>query len=263
MGILNLSPDSPVKHSVVKPEAILERAEKMIDEGAEIIEIGGNSSSSRARSISAEEELHLVIPYVKILADMGFKISVDTWRSNVAEAAIDAGAWMINDINWGREKGMLEAVSQSNVRYCMMYLRGEPKKHYLVDQSFTNPIEEIKQHLYKVADRLHALGKPNDRIFIDPGFGFGKSPQTNMEILQKLHQLNRYPLLISASRKKFLSYYFKTDYHDQSNPELYEATIVFNTLAMLKNPAILRVHDVRAISIARDIMFHYLETEDN
>lgn len=263
MGILNLSPESPVSHSVVEPKSVLERAEQMLEQGADIIEVGGNSSSSKAGEITVEEEISRVVPYVKILSDSGFKVSVDTWRTKIAEAAIEAGAWMINDINWGRDEGMLETVSQENVRYCAMYLRGTPKGHYMVDQTFTNPIEEIKFHLYKTASRLHDMGKPIEHIFIDPGFGFGKTPETNMELLRKLHELDRYPLLISASRKKFLTYFFKTSQHDQSNPDLYEATIVFNTLAMLASPAIVRVHDVRAISIARDIMIHYMESEDN
>ncbi len=264
MGILNLSPESPVSKSIVKPENVLERAEQMVEQGAEIIEIGGNSSSSKARWISVEEELSRVIPFVKILTDSGFRVSVDTWRSNIAKAAIENGAWMINDINWGRDPGMLDIVAKKDIRYCMMYLRGEPKRHYLVDQSFTdNPIAEIKHYLYQTAARLQRLGKPADHIFIDPGFGFGKTPQTNMEILRNLHRLKKYPLLISASRKKFLTYYFKTDHHDQSNPLLYEATIVFNTLALLTQPAIVRVHDIKAISIAKDIVTHYLESEDN
>lgn len=258
MGIINLSPESPVKHSIINEQEIIQKAEEMLQDGAEIVEIGGNSSSSKAQDISEKEEEKRVIPVLRLLVETGFKVSVDTWRARIARLAIKHGAWMINDINWGRDEEMLKTVAKSDVKYCIMHMRGKPKKHYQVDQSFKNPIDEIKSDLEKVATRLHKLGKNKSDIYLDPGFGFGKSAKTNMQILKGLTHFKEHPIMISASRKAFLTYLFKTEDHSQDNPDLYEATIAFNTLAMLAEPDIIRVHDVRAIAIAKDIVSNFL-----
>lgn len=264
MGILNLSPESPVKGSVVSADQAHSRAEQLLDDGADIIDVGGNSSSSRAREILVDEEITRVIPIVRRLSSAGMRVSVDTWNWKVADAAIDAGAWMINDIDGGRDPRLVSTVVEGEVRYCIMHMRGRPKGHYEVNQTYTDVVSEVVGKLKIRAEGLERQGLKPDMIYLDPGFGFGRDGQTNLELLKGLERLKgKYRLLVSASRKAFLTDLYKASRHDQYDDNLYEATIVFNTLLMLNQPDIVRVHDVRAISVTRDIVSSFLEASES
>ena len=243
MGILNVTPNSFFdggKHS--DTEALLFQVEKMLQEGANFIDVGGYSSKPNAEFVSEQEELNRVLPIVQLILNRFPEtlLSIDTFRSSVAKACLENGAAMINDISAGKlDDKMLETIANFQVPYCMMHLRGTPETM----QTLTNYDAIVKEMLFYFSECVaaaRALGI-NDLI-IDPGFGFAKTTEQNFEVLQKLELFQTFelPILVGFSRKSMI---YKTLNSNAS--EALNGTTVLNTLALAKGAKILRVHDVK------------------
>ena len=242
MGIINATPDSFYENSrLTSVDAVLKVAEDMLASGVDIIDIGGYSSRPGASQVDENEEQRRVIPLiVAILKRFSqVKISVDTFRSKVADECLQHGAVMINDISAGNlDEKMFEIVAKNNASYCMMHMRGNPQT-MMEDLTYVNLIQDILLYFSNKINQLKALGVTN--IILDPGFGFSKSTQQNFELLNNLGQLKvlNLPLLVGLSRKSMIYKTLEIDAVKSLN-----GTTVLNTIALQQGASILRVHDV-------------------
>ncbi len=243
MGILNITPDSFFdggKHN--NPTAIINQVEKMLGEGATFIDVGAYSSRPGAKHISEEEELDRIIPVIKLLASefSNILISVDTFRSNVAEQSIQQGACMINDISAGEmDANMFSTVAKLQVPYIMMHMQGTPQ-NMQQNPVYNNVVTDLLYYFSKKIAELQKLGV-ND-IITDVGFGFGKTIDHNYQLLKHLAQFKNLekPLLVGLSRKGMLYKPLGITAEFALN-----ATTAANTIALLNGANILRVHDVK------------------
>jgi dihydropteroate synthase len=243
MGILNVTPDSFSDGGRFsnRDEAIA-RALKMEEDGADIIDIGGESSRPGSDPVPEGEELSRVIPVIRgIRQKSKIPISIDTTRSTVAGRALDAGADMINDISAGRfDPEMLHVAATARVPICLMHMKGTPKTMQ-TDTSYEDLMEEIRSFLASASKRAEKAGVAADNIMIDPGLGFGKSAADNVTIireLDKLSALNR-TILIGPSKKSFIGKLLGLDVDDRL-----EATLATLGKAYQNGASIFRVHDV-------------------
>ena len=244
MGIVNYTDDSFYEGSrCITDKILLSKVAQMLEEGADIIDLGAVSTRPGATEIGEKYEFEKIKSALKIILDFypSAAISVDTWRSSVAEMAIFEGAAMINDISGGTfDENMFSVIGKHNVPYCLMHTSAKPQ---LMQQktSYQNIIAEMLQFFSKQIEVLKTLGV-ND-IVLDPGFGFGKSLEQNyflMNNLQAFTMLNL-PLLVGISRKSMIYKLLDTFPVDALN-----GTTVLNTVALMKGATILRVHDVKA-----------------
>lgn len=241
MGILNTTPDSFFdggKHN--SADAGLKHGLELINQGAKIIDIGGYSSRPGAEHISIDEEISRTIPVIQALLKEAPKciISIDTFRSQVAKAAVEAGAAMVNDISAGDDDHeMLPTIAKLNAPYIIMHKKGTPKtmQH---NPEYDNVVAEVFDYLAKKLQSCLSVGI-ND-VIIDPGLGFGKTIEHNYSLLKQLDrfQLLDAPLLLGVSRKSMLYKLLEIDSRESLN-----ATTVANTIALQKGAKILRVHD--------------------
>jgi len=243
MGILNITPDSFHSGSRIDSDKhLLSQAEKMLADGATILDVGGYSSRPSAADISTEQELKRVIPSIEQLSRTfpGANISIDTFRSTVAEAAMNAGASMINDISGGMlDENMFEVVAKCNAAYILMHMRGTPQSMSKMTD-YDNLLIDLTDFFVSQTSKLKTLGVSD--IILDPGFGFSKNITQNYEILKYLQyfqQLNL-PLLAGLSRKSMI---YKS--LDILPDQALNGTTVLNTIALMNGAQILRVHDVK------------------
>lgn len=243
MGILNVTPNSFFDGGKYKnQQEILSQVELMLAEGATFIDIGAYSSKPNADFVSVKEELARIIPVVNLILKHFPKalLSIDTFRSEVAQLTIENGAALINDIAAGSlDEQMMAVVAKYNVPYIMMHMRGTPQTM----QTMTDYEDIVKEMLFYFSKKVHqarSLGI-NDLI-LDPGFGFAKTTDQNYEVLQKmeLFQMLELPLLAGVSRKSMV---YKPLHSNAS--ESLNGTTVLNTIALTKGAKILRVHDVK------------------
>ena len=243
MGILNITPNSFYDGGKYKDETqILNQVEKMLKDGATFIDVGAYSSKPNADFVSVEEEISRLLPIVNLLIEKfpDILLSVDTFRSQVAQKAIEAGVAIVNDISAGMlDDKMIETVAKLQVPYIMMHMKGNPQTM----QSQTNYEDIVKEMIYYFSERISVARSfgLND-IIIDPGFGFAKTLEQNYEVLQKLELFSmlELPLLAGISRKSMI---YKT--LGNSPEEALNGTTVLNTIALQKGAKILRVHDVK------------------
>lgn len=245
MGILNVTPDSfSDGGAFVDPETALARARTMVEEGADIIDVGGESSRPGASPVSAEEEIARVVPVIsRIRAALPeVIISIDTCKPEVMRAAVAAGASLINDIAALRSEGALEAAAELGVPVCLMHMQGEPRTMQLAPH-YEDVVREVRDFLAERVDACVAAGMPRERLILDPGIGFGKTVDHNLELLARLDELaiDGLPLLVGVSRKSMIGALLGGR---PANERLY-ASIALATLAAWQGAAILRVHDVR------------------
>lgn len=243
MGILNATPDSFYDGGTyTNDQAILLRAEQILAEGAQFIDIGGYSSRPGAAFVSEEEECDRVIPVVQLILKHFPEalLSIDTFRNGVAKASVEHGAAMINDISAGMlDEKMLETVGNLKVPYLMMHMRGNPQNM----QQFIGYENIIKEMLQYFSERVAAARQFGiSDLIIDPGFGFSKTLEQNYEVLQKLDllQMLGLPILAGVSRKSMIYKALEITASQAGN-----GTTVLNTLALAKGAHILRVHDVK------------------
>ena len=243
MGILNLTPDSfydgGVHNEINKIE---DHVNKMVNDGMDILDIGGYSSKPGAKNISVDEELSRVIPILKHIRKIfpELVISIDTFRSKIASASLNEGADIINDISGGTlDKNMMSVVAKNNCPYILMHMQGNPQ-NMQNDPSYENVTLEIIQYL---AQRIKIAHDNNIvDLIVDPGFGFGKTLEHNFEILNNLEKFNVLdtPILAGFSRKSMIYKTLKT-----SSEKALNGTSSLNTIALTKGAKILRVHDVK------------------
>lgn len=243
MGILNLTPDSFFDGGLYQNEKqLLNRVEKMLTEGAKIIDIGGMSSRPGAEIIEETEELKRVIePITQIIKKFPQTIiSIDTIRSGVAKAAIEAGASIVNDISAGRlDPALYTTVAKLGVPYILMHMKGQPK-NMQEQAAYTSVNVEVLDFFIEEVGKLRKLGIKD--IILDPGFGFGKSINHNYELLQKLHtfQILDLPVLAGISRKSMIYKLLEI-----TPAEALNGTTALHMVALQQGAKILRVHDVK------------------
>ena len=243
MGILNVTPDSFYDGGVYSNEnEILKQAEKMILDGVDIIDIGGYSSKPGAKTITIREEEKRVLPIIKLIYKTFKKtiISVDTFRSEIAEKSLNAGASIINDISGGDfDNNIYKIAERYKAPYIMMHMKGNPS-NMQINPTYQNINYEIIKDLSKKIDFAQKKGVCD--IIIDPGFGFGKTIEHNYQILNnlKLYKVLHKPILIGVSRKSMIYKLLKTDPSKALN-----GTTALNTIALINGANILRVHDVK------------------
>ncbi len=242
MGILNVTPDSFSDGGQYSArDAALRQAEKMLRAGAAIIDVGGESTRPGAEPVAIEDELERVLPVVESLVDeLGAKVSVDTSKPAVMRAAIDAGAFMINDVLALRESGAVEVIAASNVSVCLMHMQGLPRTMQ-TDPQYDDVVADIIRFLDSRVDACIKAGIDRHRIVVDPGFGFGKSLAHNYEILARLDEFSVLdcPLLVGMSRKSMIG-----NLLDLPVSERVTASVILAALALERGANILRVHDV-------------------
>ena len=243
MGILNVTPDSFFDGNKYKTEhSILNRVEQILNEGAEFIDVGGYSSRPGADEVSEEEETKRVCNAIELISKEFSEtiISTDTFRSKVAQNAINAGALMINDISAGElDAKMPEVAVKNNVPYAIMHMQGTPKTMQ-TNPKYNNVSDDIFKYLNNKIESLKKAGVID--IIIDPGFGFGKTVEDNYSILNNL-EFYKYldaPLLVGFSRKSMIYKLLENNAEQALN-----GTSVCNTIALMKGAKILRVHDVK------------------
>lgn len=243
MGILNVTPNSFFDGGKYKnADEIVAQVQKMLSEGATFIDIGAYSSKPNAEFVSVEEEIPRIVPIVELLVQQfpNILISIDTFRSEVAEACILKGAALINDISAGKlDDLMLGVVAKYKVPYIMMHMRGTPQTMTTLTQ-YEDVVKEVLLYFSERIAAARSLGI-NDLI-VDPGFGFAKTLEQNYEVLQKmeLFQQLELPILSGVSRKSMIYKVLNTNASESLN-----GTTTLNTISLLKGASILRVHDVK------------------
>lgn len=257
MGILNVTPDSfSDGGDFFDPELALSRALKMAGEGADIIDIGGESSRPGSESVSLEEEMRRVLPVIqKIRKHSDIQISIDTRRSKVAEECLSAGANMINDISAGTfDPDILKVAAEKNVPICLMHMKGDPKTMQKGEICYDDVVGEICDYLKERVKVAVAAGIKKENIIIDPGIGFGKTTEHNVAILKELKRFKELGcrLLMGTSRKSFIGNLLGIkEPKDRMNGTL--ATVA---IALMNGTDILRVHDVKETKEFCDVFTH-------
>ena len=243
MGILNVTPDSFFDGGKFTEEnTILERVRQLVTDGAKIIDIGGASSRPGATLVTESEEEARIIPAIEHIAKHfpELLLSVDTWRSTIAEKAIRKGAHIINDISAGRfDDNMFETVARLNVPYIMMHLQGDVTSMHLKFE-YSNLIQEVIQYFQEKIVVLRKMGVKD--IIIDPGFGFSKTISDNFLLLKNVSalQILEVPILVGVSRKSMINKTLNISSADALN-----GTSVLNSFALINGANLIRVHDVR------------------
>ncbi len=244
MGILNVTPDSFSDGGQFSQiEAAVHHALTLSEEGADIIDIGGESTRPNAKAIGLQEELDRVIPVIEALAGrVDIPISIDTYKPAVMQAAIDAGASMVNDVKALQEDGALAAVTNTDAAICLMHMQGTPQNMQDAP-SYDDVIAEVASFLKTRVDVCEQAGIARQRIVVDPGFGFGKTREHNITMLQQLNQLSilDVPMLVGLSRKSVLGKVTGNDVGARLHASVSAAVI-----SAMKGAKLLRVHDVKA-----------------
>lgn len=241
MAIINTTPDSFSGDGLANDlDRALARAEQAVAEGAEILDIGGESSRPGSESVSEQQELDRVMPLLERLAGGSTPISIDTVKPGVMRAVLAAGASLINDINGFRAEGAVEAVAPGQAGLCVMHMQGEPRTMQ-ADPRYADVVSEVRNFLHARVDVLRAAGVSGDRILLDPGFGFGKTIEHNLAMLRDLARFGErgYPVLAGLSRKSLLGVLTGRPMGERTM-----ASVVSALIAVQRGARIVRVHDV-------------------
>ncbi|MFA0758865.1 MAG: hypothetical protein NOOUEUKL_001531 [Candidatus Fervidibacter sp.] len=247
MGIVNVTPDSFSGDGVPDADAAVRRAWQLVEDGADIVDIGGESTRPGAQTVPADEEMRRVLPVIERLMAQNFPapISVDTYKPEVAKRALEAGACIVNDIFGLRQPGMVELVAEGRPVVVIMHMQGTPQTMQL-NPTYTDCVGEIAEFLRQQAEAAQRVGLPKDRIIVDPGIGFGKTVEHNLEILRRLGELKAlgYPVLIGTSRKSFIGKVLGIEVP----AERVWGTAATVAIAIANGADIVRVHDVREMA---------------
>ena len=244
MGVVNVTPDSfSDGGQFFSKDSAVRQATKLMEEGADIVDIGGESTRPGSLSVDVGEELQRILPLLEVLVNEGVTVSVDTSKPEVMQHAIEAGAAMINDVNALRAPGALEAVATSDsIPVCLMHMQGTPQ-NMQNNPRYADIIHEVAVFFEQRIEAAAAYGVARERIIIDPGFGFGKTLQHNLALLKGLNRFSRLgrPILVGISRKSMLGMI-------TGNPveqRLHES-VAAALLTVMNGADIVRVHDVKA-----------------
>lgn len=242
MGILNLTPDSFHADSRIPLDKVLEVASEMLDDGADWLDVGGESTRPGAAPVPPAEEAARVVPAIVALRERfpEARLSIDTRRPEVARAALDAGADMVNDVSGLRDPAMFDLVVERGCAVCIMHMQGEPGDMQ-AEPTYADVRVEVTTALHGVAARLIAAGHPSDLISLDPGIGFGKTLEHNLDLLRQRNSSD-YSILWGVSRKSM----FRDLLGREASGERLAGTLGVAAHGMAEGVDILRVHDVRA-----------------
>ena len=248
MGILNVTPDSFCdggQHH--QKDQAIQHALQMMQDGASIIDIGGESTRPNASAVALEEEIRRVIPVVEALSRYDVIISIDTSQPEVMRAAVQAGAHIWNDVRALTRPQALETAAELNIPVVLMHMRGEPTNMNQLDQ-YQDVTEEVIQELQQRLDQAIVVGIRKENIIVDPGFGFAKNAQQNFQLLNEFWKLNRmgYPILSGLSRKRFIG----EALDGAPAQERAVGSVIGHLLSIQQGASIVRAHDVKATSDA-------------
>ena len=258
MGILNLTPDSfsdggQFNHN---SKAVLKRALEMMYQGADIIDVGGESTRPGAERIDAKEQIARVVPYIKEIKQLALdemQISIDTTLSSVAELAIESGATLINDVSAGTDDAQMFALAaDKQVPIVLMHMQGTPQTMQ-INPIYDDVVEEVRAYLLERVEHALAAGIKQENLIIDPGIGFGKTQTHNLQLMKNLARFvdSGLPVLLGASRKRFMGAICRS----ASAVELAGATCATTVIGVNAGIKIFRVHDVRLNRQAADIAY--------
>ena len=253
MGIVNVTPDSFSDGGLfLESDAAVEHGIALAKEGAALLDVGGESTRPGAAPVPAEVELRRVVPVVERLAGAGHRVSIDTTKVAVAEAALDAGATIVNDISAFRfEPALAGLVAQRGADCCLMHMLGEPRTMQ-EDPRYEDVVSDVKAFLEERLAFATGEGVPEERVWLDPGIGFGKTVAHNLELLRRLDEIVAIgrPVVIGTSRKSFLGKLAGGKPEDERLP----GTIATNVMAYERGATVFRVHDVAPVVDALSVV---------
>ncbi|MFW5426682.1 MAG: dihydropteroate synthase [Methylophagaceae bacterium] len=260
MGILNATPDSfSDGGQFIAPDAALKQAQKMVADGAAIIDVGGESTRPGAAIVSIEEEIARVVPVIEaIQSEIDIPISIDTSKPDVMRAAVNAGAGLINDVQALRVDGALQAAVELDVPICLMHAQGTPE-NMQDNPQYDAVVAEVAEFLYERVTACEKVGINKDKLIVDPGFGFGKRASHNLRLMKHLGELveRGLPVLIGVSRKSMIGKLLNV-----SVEERLAASLALSALAVWQGAKIIRSHDVRETVQAIMMCDHVMKVED-
>jgi dihydropteroate synthase len=246
MGVVNVTPDSFSDGGLfLEADAAVEQGERLVADGAGIVDVGGESTRPGSEGVSEEEELHRVAPVVERLAGAGHRVSIDTAKAGVARAALDAGAVIVNDVTaFRREPGIARLVAERGAGCVLMHMLGEPRTMQ-EDPRYGDVVSEVKAFLEERLRFAVSEGVAEERIWLDPGIGFGKTVEHNLELLRRLDEIVAIgrPVVIGTSRKSFLGKLTG----GRPEGERLPGTIATNVIALERGASVFRVHDVAQV----------------
>jgi len=238
MGILNLTPDSFSDGGrFSSPADAADRARQMVDEGADLVDVGGESTRPGAGDVDVDEEIARTVPVIDRIASFGVPVSIDTRKATVAKAGLDAGAAMVNDVSAGTfDPAMLPLVADRRVPIVLMHMRGTPKTMDGLTE-YVDVVADVRAELDERLVAARHAGVEASMIYLDPGLGFAKTAEQSLELLRRIDELHGYPLVVGPSRKRFLG----GDVEDRL-----EGTMAVVAWCAMHGVDVVRVHDVQA-----------------
>jgi dihydropteroate synthase len=246
MGVINVTPDSFSDGGLfLEADAAVQHGERLVEEGADLLDVGGESTRPGSEGVSEEEERRRVLPVVERLARAGRRVSIDTAKLGVASAALDAGAAIVNDVTaFRREPEIAGLVAERRARCVLMHMLGEPRTMQQ-DPRYDDVVSDVKAFLEERLAFAIAEGVAEERVWLDPGIGFGKTVEHNLELLRRLHEIVAIgrPVVIGTSRKSFLGKLAG----GRDEAERLPGTIATNVLALERGASVFRVHDVAQV----------------
>jgi dihydropteroate synthase len=262
MGVVNVTPDSFTDGGLfLEPDAAIDHGEQLALEGAEIIDVGGESTRPGAEPVPEDEERRRIEPVVERLAEAGHAISIDTTKVGVARAALDAGAKIVNDVSAFRfDPELAGLVAERGAACCLMHMLGEPRTMQ-EDPHYDDVVAEVKAFLEQRLAFAVSEGVPEERVWLDPGIGFGKTVGHNLQLLRRLREIVAIgrPVVIGTSRKSFLGKLTG----GKAEGERLPGTIATNVIALERGASVFRVHDVAAVADALTVAAATVPAEDS
>lgn len=248
MAILNVTPDSFSDGGLFYDTSrAVDAAMQMVEDGADLVDVGGESTRPGAESVAVGEELRRVIPVIEALARLGVRISIDTSKAEVAKAAIQCGAVLVNDVTALSDPEMAEVCAAAATDVCLMHMKGSPRTMQ-VSPSYDNVVAEVKAFLNQRVDFARSNGIAEERIILDPGIGFGKTSAHNLALIRAIPEFVRtgHRILIGVSRKSFIGQVLQGSGGPLPPSERLEGTLAVQVLAQAWGANYLRCHDVKA-----------------
>jgi dihydropteroate synthase len=255
MGIVNVTPDSFSDGGVhFDTEVAITAALRMVEDGADLVDVGGESTRPGSEGVSIEEELRRTVPVVRVLAERGVAVSIDTCKAEVAEAGLDAGAVVVNDVTAFSDPRMASLCASAGCQVCLMHMQGTPRTMQ-ANPTYVDVVAEVHDFLLTKAREAEQAGIARERIWIDPGIGFGKNLEHNLSLLKHIDTFvaTGYAVLIGVSRKSFLG-----RLADPKNPlpadQRLPGTLAAQAIAQIAGAKIIRAHDIREARQVIDVV---------
>lgn len=252
MGVLNVTPDSFSDGGRFDAlDAAVAHTRRMVDEGADVIDVGGESTRPGAADVDTDKEIARTIPVIERIAGFGVPISIDTRKAVVAKAALDAGASVVNDVSGGTyDPGLLPLVADRGCEVILMHMRGDPRTMDSL-AVYEDVVREVRDELAARVAAAEAAGMHRQRIWIDPGLGFAKTPEQSLELLRRIDELRELglPLVVGPSRKRFIGHVLGTPVEDRV-----EGTAAAAAWCAARGLEMVRVHDVKVVRRVVDVV---------